>query len=309
MSKLKSILSSSPDVIRVTSRARADRSAYMDLTPEEREFYRTATMRYETDTNTLYMKAPLAKELKSSDYYAPLFSSQCFVGTMSFAFYKGTPFNGNSCHCYVFDMSKSEEPLEVMERVPEYLYKKQAAKLRKLHPGNPSLVASLLDEWKEEVLAKQAVGKVAEHQHKSEAQMREQRLLNRIRRLEERLLGRVKKDKAPREAMPELDAYITQNKDLIRRTATKIVLVEGKPEAITKKYDPYENKLRTIGRFDDTLKGEHRHMKLYLLVSALKQSVPNFKHDKRYTHSQRMRLKSITGSEQDYCAVFDLTRK
>ena len=139
--------------------------------------------------------------------------------------------------------------------------------------------------------------------------MREQKLLNRIRRLEERLLGRPKKEKTVRMIMPELDAYITQYKDLIKRNSTKIVLVDGKPEATTKKYDPHDHHLRTIGRFDDTIKNGHRHMKLYLQVAAIKQAVPNFKHDKRYTHSQRVRINSAETSGQDYCAVFDLTRK
>lgn len=307
---LKELIETSTDLIRVKSTARAERNADRLATDEELDTLANANLRYEPDTNMLYIKSPVARELKSSSYYAPLFNSQCYIGSFSFAFYRGTPYKGTSCHCHAFDLSKSEEPKATMLNPPDYLYRKQASKLRKQYPGDPSRVAELMVIWVEDY-AKKMQKTTEPTKTIPESKRREQLLLNRIRRLEEKLLGRKPKEKAPRTILEEIDAYIAQNSQHIRKTVIRLALnpETKRPEIITKSYDPKDRDLPTLGRYEDINKTGHRKQKLALQVAALKQVVPHFKQDKRYTHSQKVRIANVSGSDQDWCAVFDLTRK
>jgi hypothetical protein len=305
---LRDLMNNSVDVIRVDSNARAEKK---ELTPEEIEFYRTASMRYEPDTDTLYIKAQVAKELYECGGYETLRLTDSFICSKLTGFYKGTPYKGAQCQCHIYDLSKKEELRADRLNPPEHEYKKTAARMRRRYRNDVALVARAMDEWVEQYRERMIRGEHMAHNRKTEEELERERMMRRIRTLERKILHRAKpKEKAQRVTLSELDNYIAEHKPFIRRTVVKIEKVDGKYVSTTKRYNPEDYKRTYVGRFEDienTMGG--RSIKLHLQVAALKLSVPNFKQDVRYTHSQKTRISEQPNAAQDWCAVFDLTRK
>ena len=305
---LRNLMLNSVDVIRVDSKARAEKK---DLSPEERLFYQTATMRYEPDTDTLYIKAQTAKELYECAGYESLILTDSFICSKLIGFYKGTPYKGAQCQCHIYDLSKKEELRADRLNPPEHEYKKVSARMRRKYRNDVALVARAMDEWVEQYKERRLRGEHIEHNRKTEEELERERMMRRIRTLERKILHRAKpKEKAQRVTLSELDKYIAEHKPLIRRTVVRVEKIDGKYVSTTKRYNPEDFKRTYVGRFEDIenpMGG--RSVKLHLQVAALKQVVPNFKQDVRYTHSQKTRISEKANAMQDWCAVFDLTRK
>lgn len=300
------LLTFDTDLITITDKKRQDKRT--TLTQDEIDFYSAAWIRHEPERNMLYVRARALDGLRIYDpTWNTLFNSGQYLGPTHYAFYGFTPYKAPNCKVYVFDLSKPHEERTV---IPDYIAKKQYKVYAKKFRKDPKELALAMDRWRARYINKlKRDGRVV-LVAKTETEVQVAKLQEQIRVLNARILGRKpnKRKPKPTETLPELDAYIAENKPHIRRKITRRVVEDGVPRLETKTYDPAEHGLATIGLYTDMtdLTGK-REVALALQVAALKQSVPNFKDDRRRRISQTFRIHSNTAQGSVYCAIFDLS--
>jgi hypothetical protein len=291
------------ETIRIENKERA--KPKQSLTDEDRDFYRWAWLRYDAQTNILYAKAREFRRLIEMDSrWRALLGSNQYVGSFVYAFYGYTPYRAPNCEVFAFDMNREHE---ITASIPEYLRKRQFKVYEtKYGRGSPQILTAM-SRWETRQLNKRKLDGRMDTSEPNPTEVQIAKLQDQIRALNARLAGKQARQKKPRTILPTLDTYIAEHKPYIRREITRRVIDDGVPRLETKHYDPAMHQLATVGRYEDitNLKG-HRSLRLAIQTSALKQSVPDFKHDKRYLRSASVRVSTVKGESSVWCAVFNL---
>lgn len=281
-----------------------------DLDEEELWHYKGAWMRYEPQRKMLYIKAKNYRELIAFDSkYSALLASGQYVGSFTYAFYGHTPFNGPNCEVFAFDLTRAEDDAVV---IPEYVRKQKYKLYEKRYGRGSKQVTDAMRKWEVRYMTKMRRDGNIAIETQTDVEITIAKLQERLRTLTAKVSGKrapIRKPK-PTQPLPELDAFIKDNNQHIRRKLTRRVVIDGVPTLQTKTYDPYEHGLETIGLYTDItdIQGR-RSTALALQVAALKLTVPNFKEDVRKTKAQSVRIHSQKHQGCVYCAVFDMRKE
>lgn len=287
-----------------------------ETAPDELARQKDCTIRYEVDTKRLYIKVKTMNELLALPGTGEqIVTSRSFLGQKTINFHANTGLPPHTALCYAFDLNAPIASREFNTEIPAYIDKRHAKMLVKKYGKDMTRVSEEMDKWRAKYLMKKMRGDTMSLQELTPEQVEINKLKQQIRNMKATLRGgntEKTKKKRVREIMPELDAFIAEHKDNLYRFMAIRKLGEPSQE---KRYDPSEHGLATVGKYDDIRSPLNHTKKLAIMVSALKMYVPDYKWDKRYTHSQKVKIrfspeaKIVTGHNQDYCAIFDLTRK
>ena len=298
-------------LLTVTEKGRVAKSA--DLEEEDLFAYEEAWVRYEPHRKIIYVKAKtLRQSMKELPHvgYENVFTSGQYLGSMMMAFYRSTPFRADNCEVFAFDLNRSED---TGVTIPDFRRQQQYKIYEKKYGRGSQQVLEAMKKWERRYVDKvKRDGNVqVTTGEQSEFASTINKLQEQIRILRYRAQGKkpVKRKPKPTQTLPELDAFIKDNNQHIRRKLTRRVIVDGVPTLQTKTYDPHEHGLETIGLYTDItdITGK-RSSALALQVAALKLTVPNFKEDVRRTKAQTVRIHSQKHQGCVYCAVFDMRK-
>lgn len=303
------------EVLLVEKNKRGGKKMRDETRPDELARQKDCTIRYEADTKRLYIKIKTMNELLALPGTGEqIVTSRSFLGQKTINFHANTGLPAHTQLCYAFDLNAPIASREFNTEIPTYVDKRHARMLVKKYGKDMTRVSEEMDKWRAKYLMKKMRGDEMGVQELTPEQVEINKLKQQIRNLKATVRGGKPKEKRKRksEIMPELDAFIAEmNANIYKYKAVRKL---GEP-AQEKRYDPSAHNLATVGKYDDIQTPLNHSKKLAIMVSALKASVPDYRYDRRYTHSQKVKIRFspearlAKGYDQDYCAIFDLTRK
>lgn len=288
-------------------------------------------IRFEPDTNRLYIstkwlrRITIEESFMGDEYLNELKRSTQYIGVLSMRLLKGTGFVSHAESCALFDLNRACAPSVKPRNKTD-----NARELNRLHLADPQFVnmaSAPLDRLRvveREVKDTLRAGMidVESARYILESARKERKLLERIK------YGKVtdvrklvvskqipKKNRIKLNVLTYAKDLAALNNLMVRQTVQDKSSPEGFRTIV----------VDALGEVLGYLKEDRQEKKLYLVVANLKKSIPNYRRDYRYTHSQTTYLTELLDDPtlthhyaadrlrvphkvNKYCAVFDLRR-
>lgn len=276
------------------------------------------TMRYEPNTNFLFVDAQWLS-MERFDVYDEekgefkkmsdsLFKNTQYIGPSSIRMLKGTGHNQPPRRVHVFDLNKVSAIRSVASKKREAYRRSQ---LRK-NKGDVKLTAAAMKAY-DDIQWGIDIGKEGQIDE-LKRQLKKAEEVAKVLLRQAQGLKPIRRKNVIKEKLEAVDTCMKEFKNDISIIKDCTEYTYRIPKEVKEEY--YAPAPTVLGLYKETSNrnGTNHKKLLYLHVAQLKDSIPNYRRDIRYTHSQSTYIKTVDAegnvkAQTLYCAVFDLLRR